>query len=224
MCAEKIKLAITFLCLLLLGTSLFSQAEKDTVTDHTPFRKGRWITGLSGSISSGANSLDESRSGVTRNQYAIDFRTGKFIKDRLLVGGLVSFSRNDSEEFAKRTLETLYAGPLVSWYLTDGEQGSLFLSGSGGYVNFRDESSFLESENPTGVLIDGNGFGLFLGFGYSYVLHDRVVFGLSLNYQNSWLSAEIIENPSNNRSQEQFIIADLSFSFGFSVILDKFFF
>ena len=211
------------------GNSLYAQndslqTDNDSLAITTPFRKGRWITGLNGTISSGSNSLDNSASGVTRNQYAIDFRTGKLVKDRLLVGGVLSFSRSNSDEFLKRTLESLFAGPLTTWYLTDGEQGSLFLSGAAGYVSFRDESALDQSNNPPAILIDGDGFGILVGFGYSYVLHDRVAFGMSLNFENSWLSASVLETPENISRQENFIVADLSFSFGFSVILDKFFF
>lgn len=220
----KPRILFIFVSLLLISIPLLSQNQQDSVSVKTPFRKGRWITGLSGSISSGSNSLKSSNSGINRNQYSIDFRTGKFIKDRLLVGGLISFSRDKSDEFVKRTAETLFAAPMIMWYLADGEKGSLFLNGAGGYVSFRDESSLAQGEDPPVILIDGNGFGILLGFGYSYVLHDRVVFGLGLNYNNSWLSADVTEKPENKKSKENFTVADLSFSFGFSVILDKFFF
>jgi hypothetical protein len=60
-------------------------------------------------------------------------------------------------------------------------------------VNFRDESGFIQSGIPSQILIDGNGAGILLRFGYSYVLHDRVAFDLSLNFTNSWLSADVIE-------------------------------
>ena len=131
-----------------------SQSENDSLAISTPFRKGRWITGLNGTISSGSNSLNNSASGVSRNQYAIDFRTGKLVKDRLLVGGVLSFSRSNSDEFLKRTLESLFAGPLTTWYLSEGEQGSLFLSGAAGYVNFRDESTLDQSSSPPTISIN----------------------------------------------------------------------
>ena len=220
----RIQHAFAILLFLLVNSTAFSQSVKDTVDSKTPFRKGRWLTGLSGSISSGTSSLDTIGSGMTRNQYSIDFRTGKFLKDRILLGGLVLLSRSSSEEFTKRTMETLYVGPLATWYFTEGDKGSLFISGSGGFVNFRDESGFLQSGNPSQILIDGNGAGMLLRFGYSYVLHDRVAFDLSLNFTNSWISADVTEQPANSRTQEKFTVSDLSFSFGFSVLLDKFFF
>ncbi|MGI9570275.1 MAG: hypothetical protein ACR2PH_11185, partial [Desulfobulbia bacterium] len=185
---------------------------------------GRWLTGLSGSISSGANSLDTLGTGVTRNQYSIDLRTGVFVKDRFLVGGLITVSRVNSEEFSKNTAETLFVGPLFSWYLTKGETGSLFISATAGYVKFRDESSYVLGGNQFSSLIDGNGGGGLLRFGYSYVLHDRVAFDLGLNYSQSWIRGDITEQPGNTTRREDFIVGDLSFSFGFNVILDKFFF
>ncbi len=163
-------IVLAILSILWTGNSLYAQndslqTENDSLAITTPFRKGRWITGLNGTISSGSNSLNNSTSGVTRNQYAIDFRTGKLVKDRLLVGGVLSFSRSNSDEFLKRTLESLFAGPLTTWYFTDGEQGSLFLSGAAGYVSFRDESALDQSNNPPAILIDGDGFGILVGFG-----------------------------------------------------------
>ena len=142
----RIQHAFAILLFVLVNSTAFSQSVKDTVEFKTPFRKGRWLTGLSGSISSGTSSLDTIGSGMTRNQYSIDFKTGKFLKDRILLGGLVMLSRSSSEEFTKRTKEILYVGPLVTWYFTEGDKGSLFIGGSGGFVNFRDESGFLQTK------------------------------------------------------------------------------
>lgn len=217
-------LLIVFLVTLLLNnSSLFSQSIEDTLTTTTPFTKGRWITGLSGSISSGSNTLNSSEDGLNINQYTIDYRTGQFAKDRLLVGGILSLSRSNLSDVNSRTLETFYAGPLVSWYLSNDEQGSLFVSGAGVFSLFRDET---HSENipELGQVIDGIGGGMILRLGYSYVLHKKVTFDLSLNYSKMWLSNERTEDITSLSSRDNFAVTDLSFSFGFNIILDHFFF
>ena len=217
-------LALIFVQLLLHSGYSYGQNQDDTLSVNTPFRKGRWLTGLSGSISSGSNSLDSLGSGINRNQYSLELGTGMFVKDRLLIGGIISLSRTNSEEFFKETTEVLFIGPVASWYLTDGLQGSLFVSLAPGYVKFRDESGFNQNGNLNSVIINGNGVGGLLSFGYSYVLHDRVAFDLSLSYSQSWIKADVIQQPSNITSIEDLSTGDLSFSFGFNVLLDKFFF
>ena len=221
------KYILIFLSIVLLTnySPTFAQSQIDSLDSTTPFRKGRWLTGLSGNITSGTNSLDSTQSGgFTSNRYSIDFRTGKFVKNRFLAGGIFMLSRDNSEAFIKRTLETLYIGPIATWYFTDGEQGSLFVSGSGGFTSFRDESTLDQNGVFARTLVDGNGVGALVRFGYSYVLHDRIAFDLGLSFNQSWLYAEVTENPGASMRNEAFTVSDLSFSFGFSVILDSFFF
>ncbi len=221
----KVKILHIGILLCLFGLSETVSAQETDSLDHkTAFRKGRWTTGLSGSISSGFNNLDTAASGTTRNQYTLDFQTGSFVKDRFLVGGIIAMTRRNSEEFTDRTLETFFIGPVITWYLTESTQGSLFLTGSTGYVSFRDQLDFVQAGIASQSLIDGNGIGMLVRFGYSYVLHDRVAFDLGLNYNHSWLGAEISEQPANITRSESFIVGDISFSFGFNVILDGFFF
>ena len=225
MIRRKLLLLILFFGLSVFYSSVCAQTEEDSVAISTPFRKGRWLTGLSGNITSGNNSLDSTQSGgFTSNRYSIDFRTGKFVKNRFLAGGIFMLSRDNSEAFIKRTLETLYIGPIATWYFTDGEQGSLFVSGSGGFTSFRDESTLDQNGVFARTLVDGNGVGALVRFGYSYVLHDRIAFDLGLSFNQSWLYAEVTENPGASMRNEAFTVSDLSFSFGFSVILDSFFF
>ncbi len=203
---------------------VWAQNSSDSLENATPFRKGRWLTGLSGAISSGFNNLDTAQTSLNRNQYAIDFQTGQFIKDRLLIGGIVSLSRGNSEEFFDRTLEQLFIGPLATWYVSESEQGSIFINGGAGYTRFRDESEFLQGGTPSYISIKGNGIGILVRLGYSYVLHDRVGFDLGLNYNQSWLRADVIEQPIDSRETRSFTVGDISFSFGFNVLLDGFFF
>lgn len=218
------QLLIIFLGILSISSSpLFSQTTQDTISVSTPFAKGRWITGIAGSISSGSNTLNTSGEGMNINQYAIDYRTGKFARDRLLVGGLFSLSRDNIESVNSRTLETLYAGPMVAWYLSDDDQGSLFINAAGVFSKFRDETH-LENEIGTEQIRDGLGGGMMLRLGYSFVLHKRITFDLSLNYSKMWLVSNETEQEISSVYTDDFTVTDLSFSFGFNIILDHFFF
>lgn len=132
-------------------------------------------------------------------------------------------SSDNTEEFQYRKSEKLFAGPLISWYMAGDEHGSLFISTAAVVTKFREEFSELQSDSSAQVFIDGIGGGLLLRIGYSYVLHDRVAFDLSVNYSNSWLKANVTEQLYSKK-KENFNVGELSFSFGFSVILDDFFF
>ena len=208
----------------MLGFPSFSQNPSDSSSVVTPFRKGRWLTGLSGSISSGSNSLDSIGSGIDRNQYNIELGTGNFVRDRLLIGGIISLSRSNSDEIFFETSELLFIGPVITWYLSNEDHGSLFLSATGGYAKFREESGYNLNGSPFAILIDGNGGGGQFSFGYSHVLHDRVSFDLKLGYALYWIGANVLEQPANISRRKNFTVGDLSFSFGFNVLLDKFFF
>ena len=221
---NKCIVIIASLLSLLVFSDAMASDQQDSVNNPTPFRKGRWLTGLSGSISSGSSSLSPTASGVSRNQYAMDFATGRFVKDRFLVGMIFQVSRTNSEEFIKRTAETLFLGPSASYYLSDSEQGSLFVTGSVGFAKFRDETELQQNGTLTRVEIDGNGLGSILRFGYAFVIHDRISFDLGLNLTTYWLSADRLSQPGNTTTKENFRVGDLSFSFGFNVLLDDFFF
>lgn len=201
----------------------FSQdMREDSIT--TPFRKGRWLTGLSGSISSGSTKFDTASTRAFTNQYSFNFTTGKFIKDQWLLGGIFKMQRNNSRQFVDLESESLLIAPLLSYYLSNHTQGSIFFSIAPGYAIFREKTVVLVGGVPSQEILNGGGFGLFVQFGYSYVLHDRIAFDLGLGLNSAWANAKRELEPGKAGNKVNIHTGTLLFSFGFNVILDEFFF
>jgi Protein of unknown function, DUF481 len=216
-----IVLIITFLAVSTNSTA--QEIKKDTT--ETPFRKGRWLTGLAGSISSGTIENTSSGNKSSSNQYGINISTGKFIKDRVLLGFLFNIQRQNFEsDFVKVNTEILVLGPGANYYFSKTKTGSLFYSLSPGFVVYRDETSLMLEDEFTELLSKGNGIGILSTLGYSYVLHDRISFDLGLTANVSWLKVEQNRNRQETINNVSIVLSDLSFTFGFNVLLDEFFF
>ncbi len=214
------------LFLLLLSVSFGSLAQEADTGDTlgTPFKKKKWLTGLSGSISSGAARADTSSQRSYSNTYGFDLSTGRFVKDRWLVGVVFTANRQNTVEIIKREAESLFIAPFINYYFSESETGSVYLSFAPGYTAFRDETELQQAGIMQREKVEGDGFGILLRLGYSYILHERIAFDLRLNFSNSWINAKRFSEPIRLSSEDNFELGNLSFSFGFVVILDKFFF
>jgi hypothetical protein len=223
MIVASIRSSIVLLLIIVINaSSLTAQEREDSVT--TPFRKGRWLTGLSGGISSSSTKLDTASARAFGNQYAFDFSTGKFFKDRWLLGGIFRMQRNNSRQFVELESESLLVAPLISYYLSDNSQGSVFFAIAPGYARFREKTVVIISGSPSQEILEGGGFGLFAQLGYSYVLADRVVFDLGLGLNSTWVNAKREIDGGKSANKADIHIGTVIFSFGFNVILDEFFF
>lgn len=203
--------------------SAFSQEiSEDSIT--TPFRKGRWLTGLSGSISSGSTRLDTASNKLFANQYAMDVSTGKFFKNRWLIGGIFRMQRDNSRQFVDLESESVLIAPMLGYYLSDNPQGSIYFLVAPGYASFRERTVVIVAGTPSQELLKGSGFGLLLSMGYAYVLHDRIGFNLGLGLSSTWANAEREIDQGRTMNKLNVFTGNLAFTFGFSVILDEFFF
>lgn len=207
-------------CSLFLVTVSFSNSYAQEDSTSTPFRKGRWFTGLSGSINSATNKIGSTR--TNSNGYEIKIATGSFIKDRWLLEGALIATRSNSEGFDKSDEETLFLGPGLTHYISDSNHGSIFISLSPGFVKYRNEVQINVSANGSESITTGNGFGGIISIGYSYVLHDRIALDLGINLNSLWIDSN--REFEGQKFDETIKISDLSFSFGFNVLLDSFFF
>lgn len=223
MIKKYILTSLLFIFLLTVPHSLIAQEVKKD-SSETSFRKGRWFTGLSGAISSGTNENTTTGNKSNSNRYSIDISSGKFIKDRLLIGFLFSAIRNDIESDFTKTTESLFFGPKASYYFSDSKTGSLFYNISPGFVIYRDEASLILNDTFAELISEGSGFGILTTLGYSYVLHDRITFDLGLNVSASWITVDQKSEIIEVEKDVNFTISNLSFSFGFNVLLDEFFF
>ena len=210
------------LTLLFLGLSQGVIAQNDSIT--TAFRKGRWLTGLSGNISSTTTQVDNVDFKSTSNNYGINIESGKFLKDRWLVGGLFQANKASANGTLEKTTETFYIGPFSNYYFMDGNTGSLFARFSLGYVRYKDETEFMSQNLITQSFSEGSGLGSILGVGYSYTMNDFIAFDLGIDVNLFWVSIEQESLPVQTITNTNISSNDISFSFGFNIILDDFFF
>ncbi len=195
---------------------------------ETAFRKGRFLTGLSGSISSTTTDAGNLNSKATSNNFGINIQSGKFFKNRLLIGGIFQANKISNSGVFTKTTETFYIGPFSNYYFMDNKTGSLFTSLSLGYVRYKDKTE-LEGIAPiinqaTQQLSEGGGLGSIIGFGYSYTINDFIAFDLGVNVNLFWVDIEQKLLPNQTITNTSISSNDVSFSFGFNVILDDFFF
>ena len=196
------------------------EVEKDSTT--TPFRKGRWLAGLAGSIGSSAKENTSTDLKLVSNHYRIEISAGKFVIDRLNIGLNVNLERENinNEIDEERTSEDLFIGPKTAYFLSKSESGSLYFSLTPGFIMYRDETEKGQGENYIDNVNKGNGFGLFSTFGYVYAIKDRVAFDLGLNWSSYWIDINQEVTGVQQVNEVNFVLSDFSFSFGFKILFD----
>jgi hypothetical protein len=188
----------------------------------TPFRKGRWLTGITGTISSSVNELKSTDERTNSNEYALNIVGGNFFRDRWLVGGIVQMDRSDADGLADLNAESLFLGPLVTHYFSDSEHGSLYLAISPGYTRYKNTIRFMDDVDENIEASEGSGFGFIVNLGYSYVVLDRIAFDIGVAITQRWLNVERRLDPGEVVFSDDINLRDISFSFGFRVLLDRF--
>lgn len=190
--------------------------------DLTPFRKGRWLTSLSGSISSTSNELKSTKDRTISTDFGINLSTGNFFKERWLFGVTFQAGKQETKGEFNVVGESLYIGPQFARYFSKNKDGSLFLNVSPGFVLYRSLATI--NEIPAfREESDGNGFGTLVSLGYSYVIRDLISFNIGFNLQYYWIGADTID-INGEVGSDNITISNISFTFGFGVILDDFFF
>ena len=211
---------------LALNTSLvYSQntvLSDSTDSSVTPFRKGRCLTYLSGNISTTTQELKSANSKTISNEYGINLSSGKFFKERWLVGVTFQAQKQESKGELKIVSESFYIGPQFARYFSKTKDGSLFLNVSPGFILYRSLASINDIPDLR-VEEDGNGFGTLISLGYSYVIRDLISLNIGFNLGHYWIGTDSI-NPDGIPESDNITISDFSFTFGFGVILDDFFF
>jgi len=221
---KRIIIFIFSVALFFLSTAVITAQETEKDTAVTSFRKGRWLAGLSGSISSGSIINESTDEKNVSNRYSIEVSSGKFIMDRLNVGFNINMERDNiqtdiAETDGARTTENVFIGPKGAYYFSKSKIGSLFFSFSPGFIIYR-EDIVTTVENVTSEHIDkGYGYGILSTLGYSYVIYDFVVLDLGLNFSNYRIKIEQKESSDNSIQNVDFVSNGLSFSFGFKILL-----
>jgi len=204
--------------------SMFVLSLVQAQETNSPFKKGLWFTGLEGIISSSNNTLDTVSSGSFNTAYAFSISSKKLFSDRWAAGLKLSAKRSSSSGVFQRESESFFIGPSIVHFFSDAKDGSLFLEFTPGYVRFFEKSAATTSNNNFSQSIDGNGFGTSLVLGYAYVLNEQIVFSFGMNMTNFWITGDRVTEPAGTSIEENLTIGSLAFNFGFSVLLEKFFF
>lgn len=212
----------TILCAICIGnTALFAQ-DSSADSTSTPFRQGRWLTGITGTISSSANESKSTDERTSSNEYALNILGGKFFRDRWLVGGIVQMDRSDADGLTDLNTESLFLGPLVTHYFSASEHGSLNLTLAPGYTRYNNTIRFIDDLEENIETSEGSGFGFIINLGYSYVVFDRIAFDIGVALTQRWLNVERRLEPGDIVFSDDINLRDISFSFGFRVLLDRF--
>lgn len=200
----------------------YSQNADSTDTENTPFRKGRWIALINGSITSGSLSQTSSFQGKSfDNTYLYSLNGGYFVAKRLSAGLTLTASRNSFEEYITRESESFSIGPEVSFFFTKNEEGSLYLEYSPYYSRIIDRSVINDPAANFDKTLKGKGFGQFFGVGYAYVVRDLAILQVSFRYSYSWFNGTLTDQLDNSVSNKSFTNASLSYSFGIGLFLGK---
>lgn len=210
---------------LLLFPVIFIQAQ-ETVEDsvNTPFRKGRWLSGLSGSFSSSALEISSEEELVSSNSYNLEIFTGHFFKDRWFLGINLLAGRSEGSGLVERESENFLIGPSVSYYFLKESYGSLYLSVLPGYIRIRETSSVDLESRLVEQTVEGPGFALRTRLGYAYVISDRIVLDVGVGTSLAWLDVDLQSDALGVDQQESIFSNSTFFTFGFNVLLDEFFF
>ena len=213
---------ISFLCMGLEGRAWAQDAPADTLS--TPFKKGRWLSGLSGTFNSNTLRLESEEGLLSTNSYGLEIFTGSFFRDRWFVGFNLLALRSGAAGLLERKSESLLIGPSVSHYFLNEPYGSLYLSVLPGYLRIREESSTTEEGATITQQVEGPGFSTRIRLGYSYVISQRIVLDVGVGTNLSWLSVTYDSQLEAIRRKESIFSNATFFSFGFNVLLDEFFF
>lgn len=188
----------------------------------TPFRKGRWLTSLSGSISSTSTELKSTQIKTISNEFGINLSTGNFFKERWLFGVVFQAYREQAKGDVNIVGESLFIGPQIARYFSKNKDGSLYLNIAPSFVLFRSLATINEIPDFKEEA-DGNGFGTFVSLGYSYVIRDLISLNIGFNIQYAWVGVDK-SDINGFKGSDNITLSNMSFTFGFGVILDDFFF
>ena len=227
----RIKKPSTFLFWVFSAFLLFTGPEaqilaqgtaSDSVT--TPFRKGRWLSGLDGSFSSSTLKLGSSEELFSSNNYGIGIFTGAFFRDRWFIGFNVVANSSSGSGIIQRESESLLIGPSLRYFFLKESYGSLYVSALPGYIRVREEGTVLLEGEVLNQKAEGPGFGTRIRLGYSYVISQRIVLDVGVGTSLSWLDISYSSEIDSIERSESIFSNGTFFSFGFNVLLDEFFF
>ena len=217
-------LLILLLCSHLDEGHLLAQDTNKNDTVATPFKKGRWLSGLNGSFSSNVLKLDTRDELISTNSYGLQIFTGIFFRERWFAGINVLAISNNGSGLIERESESLVIGPSVSHFFLKEPYGSLYVSLLPGYIRIREENIVGIGNQISRQTMKGPGFTTRIRLGYSYVISKRIILDVGVGTQFAWLDVSYKSDIEETVFEESIFSNATFFSFGFNVLLDEFFF
>jgi hypothetical protein len=181
------------------------------------------MTSINGFITSSNTELSagNGQSDNFSNNFYYSLSGSYFLKDRFSLGLYAGFTRTSSEELIIRETEGFLIGPALRYYLSKNKEGSLYFQGGLFYSRFYDRTALLSIPVPFDNILRGKGLGGNLGLGYSYVFKDLLILEIGFNNNFSSLKGKNTNRITQNISNQEFFNYELSFRFGFGIIIGK---
>ncbi len=209
----------TILIFLLAGVTLHAQWTPGEESLRTPFRKGRWITGLEGSISSSTRGGNPRATTISSNEYRLILSAERFIRDRWSLGVAFQANRDNTEQLIESDAEGFFIGPTSTYYFMKSPSGSVYASLAVGYFRQRSLTEISQLGVTIEESLDAEGVGVIPKLAYAFVVKDDIVFNIGLSLISTWFYGEVETLPSGQRRKEDFYSGTIAFQFGFSVLL-----
>lgn len=211
-----------YLFFLFTNTSfIFSQDSLKTA--QTPFTKGRSVVALGGNINSATRDrigrVSDSKKFL--NEYSFDISLGKVLANNFLLGLRLSIDRAETEQLVATAAEIMTVGPWARLYLGTSHNGGFFFQGGFLYANYYERNTLFEQFLAIDETIQGDGYAIVGGLGYTYVMKRMVGFEVGFNYRVSNIHAEVIDHISLASDFQTFSRADIMFNFGIILIFNK---
>lgn len=182
-----------------------------------------WISGLNGRISSGNITDRLSNSGTVENVFDFTSESAYFFKDGLAIGWTLTGSGSINTGMSETSAFSLGAFTRI-YFSKRRDIGALFGELSMQYVSVNSKFTTLNSAVPFNERVSGAGFGFSMSIGYTYLLMDAIGFDFKMKYDGAWLDGQRSNTISNIEAPIDTYSGKISFSFGFTVFINEFFF
>jgi hypothetical protein len=138
------------------------------------------------------------------------------------LGGSLQVTKSKSENQALQFNEEVFTiGPWSRYYLGKDPNGSIFIESN---MYFARENIDSKSGTVINQKLKGNGFGVSLGAGFTYVVNPNIGFDLTLAYNIIQFYATDRNLITDSKDKVNFGENFLTVTFGFRIILNEFFF
>lgn len=146
---------------------------------------------------------------------------GKFVADKNLIGLVFGTTRNQSAGYLDIEQELTTLGPQYRLYTGNKPDMGLFARTIIFWAYYVENSVGSQGIYLVDETLKGNGAGADIGFGYSFVIADKVAFEIGFDYMLAHFKGEFHDNHLGTKENVTFNRHDYRFSFGFSILFNR---